>query len=280
MKFTFVDAHVHFWDQEALPYPWLAEVPSIGGRHTVDELRQEAGAGLPDHIVFVECGAPRVDEVRWVEQLAARDLRIAAIVAKCPMNAGDETEAVIAEFSQHRLVRGVRHLIQDESDPEYCISSEFVAGVHQLGPAGLSFDVCCRHHQLPAVIELVRRCPDTRFILDHAGKPGIRAGLLDPWREHIRSLSALPNVDCKLSGLITEADPANWTAGQLRPYVDHLLATFGPSRLLFGSDWPVAKLAGTYPRWLDTARQLVSHLPLESQTAIFGGTARRVYRLP
>jgi L-fuconolactonase len=279
MTHALIDSHVHFWDRKMLPYPWLDEVPAIADRHTVDELRRDAESGLPDEIVFVECGAPRVDEVRWVEQLAARDLRIRAIVAKCPMNAGDETEAVITEFSRHRLVRGVRHLIQDEPDPDYCISSEFVAGVRQLGPAGLSFDICCRHHQLPAVIELVRRCPDTRFILDHAGKPGIRAGLLDPWREHIRSLASLPNVDCKLSGLITEADPASWTVDQLRPYVDHLLATFGPARLLYGSDWPVAKLAGSYPRWLDTARQLVSHVSPEGQAAIFAGNARRVYRL-
>lgn len=279
MNFTFVDSHVHFWDQQVLPYPWLSEVPAIAGRHTPAELRQEAGAGLPDQLVFVECGAPRIDEVRWVERLAAGDLRIAAIVAKCPMNAGDETETVIAELTQHRLVRGVRHLIQHEPDPDFCARPDFVAGVQAVGAAGLSFDLCCFHHQLPAVIRLVQACPGTRFILDHFGKPGIRAGLLDPWREHISKLAALPNVDCKLSGLITEADHAAWTLEHLRPYVDHVLAVFGPSRLMFGGDWPVAKLAGAYPRWLDTARQLVSHVPPEGQAAIFGGTARRVYRL-
>jgi L-fuconolactonase len=279
MSHLLIDSHVHFWDQQALPYPWLTEVPAIAGRHTPKELREEAGAALPDQMVFVECGAPRIDEVRWVEQLAASDLRIGAIVAKCPMDAGDETEAVIAELGHHRLVRGVRHLIQHEPAPDFCARPEFIAGVRRLGPAGLSFDLCCFHHQLPAVIRLVQACPDTRFILDHFGKPGIRAGLLDPWREHIRQLAALPNVDCKLSGLITEADHAAWTPDHLRPYVDHVLATFGPSRLLFGGDWPVAKLAGAYPRWLDTARQLVSHIPPEGQAAIFGGNARRVYRL-
>jgi L-fuconolactonase len=280
MSHTLIDSHVHFWDRQVLPYPWLAEVPAIAGRHTPVELQQEAGAALPDQMVFVECGAPRIDEVRWIEQLAAQEPRITAIVAKCPMNAGAETTAVITELGRHRLVRGVRHLIQDERDPRYCVSPEFVAGVRQLAPAGLSFDICCRHHQLAAVVELVGLCPDTRFVLDHFGKPGIRAGLLDPWREHIRQLAALPNVDCKLSGLITEADPAAWTPEHLRPYVDHVLATFGPSRLLFGGDWPVAKLAGAYPRWLDTARQLVSHIPPGGQAAIFGANARRVYRLP
>jgi len=278
-NFTFVDAHVHFWDQQTLPYPWLVEVPAIAGRHTPAELRAESAPLVPDKIVFVECGAPAIDEVRWIEQLALAEPRLAAIVAKAPMNAGAATTQAITELRRHRLVRGVRHLIQDEKDPNYCLTPEFVAGIRQLGPAGLSFDLCCRHHQLPAVIELVRRCPDTPFVLDHAGKPGISSGLLDPWREHIAALAALPNIDCKLSGLITEADPVHWTAEQLLPYAAHLLATFGPARLLFGGDWPVAKLAGSYPRWLDTARMLLATLPALEQAAIFHANAARVYRL-
>lgn len=280
MSFTFIDSHVHFWDQWKLPCPWLAEVPKIAGPHTPAELLHEAAPDQPAQIVFVECGAPWLDEVKWIEQLAAREPRITGIVAKLIVNEGAVTAAGIAELQRHPLVRGVRHLIQHEPDPRYCTTPEFIAGVQQLGAVGLSFDLCCFHHQLPAVIELVCRCPDTRFILDHFGKPGIKAGLLDPWREHIRSLAALPNVNCKLSGLITEADHAAWTADQLRPYVDHVLATFDTSRVLFGGDWPVAKLAGSYPRWLDTARQLVSHVSPAGQDAIFAGNARRAYRLP
>ncbi len=280
MSFTYIDTHVHFWDQQVLPYPWLVEVPAIAGRHTPEELRQEAGPDLPAQIVFVECGAPWLDEVKWIEQLAAREPRITGIVAKAVMNAGAATTAAIAELQRHPLVRGVRQNVQHEPDPGYCATPEFVAGVRQLGAVGLSFDLCCFHHQLPAVIELVCRCPDTRFILDHFGKPGIKAGLLDPWREHIQALAALPNVNCKLSGLITEADHTAWTIDQLRPYVDHVLATFDTSRVLFGGDWPVAKLAGAYPRWLDTAQQLVSHVSPAGQDAIFAGNARRAYRLP
>lgn len=279
MSFAFIDTHVHFWDRQVLSYPWLDEVPAIADWHTPTELFAEAGAHAPAKIVFVECGAPAADEVRWVEQLAAREPRIAAIVAKCMMNEGLATTAAIAELKRHPLVHGVRHLIQHEPDPNYCARPEFIAGVRQLGAAGLSFDLCCFHHQLSAVVELVRSCPDTRFVLDHFGKPGIRAGLVDPWREHIRALAALPNVDCKLSGLVTEADHAAWTPDQLRPYVDHVLATFGPARLLFGGDWPVAKLATGYTRWLDTARELVSHLPSPDQDAIFRRNAERFYRL-
>ena len=279
MSFTFIDAHTHFWDPERLPYPWLVDVPAIAGAHTPDDLRQQAGALSPSRIVFVECGAPWLDEVKWVEELAVREPRIAGIVARCAMNAGDATTAAIDQLRRRPLVRGVRHIIQDEADPRLCVSPEFVAGVKQLGAAGLSFDICCRPHQLPAVIELVGACPETHFILDHAGKPDIKAGLMDPWREHLRALAALPNVDCKLSGLINEADHTAWTIDQLRPYVMHVLETFGTSRVMFGGDWPVVRLAASYPYWLETARQLVAHVPPVDRDALFSGNARRAYRL-
>lgn len=279
MSFTFIDTHVHFWDRGHLPYPWLDELPAIAGRHTPAEFRVETGANPPGKIVFVECGAPWLEEVQWVEQLAAAEPRIAGIVAKCMVNEGATTLARLAELKKHPLVRGVRHLIQHEPDPDFCTRPEFIAGVRALGAADLSFDLCCFHHQLPAVVRLVRACPETRFILDHFGKPGIRAGLLDPWRAHIDELAALPNLDCKLSGLITEADHDAWQPADLKPFVHHVLAAFGPDRLMFGGDWPVAKLAGSYVRWLDTARELVSHLPAPAQDAIFRVTALRAYRL-
>lgn len=279
MPFAFIDSHVHFWDQRTLPYPWLAEVPAIAGPHTPAELRAEAGENFPEKIVFVECGAPWLDEARWVSQLAAAEPRIAGLVAKCMMNEGAATVSKLAELKKLPLVRGVRHLIQHEPDPDFCSRPEFIAGVRAVGAAGLSFDLCCFHHQMPAVVRLARACPDTRLILDHFGKPGIRARLLDPWRAHFAELAALPNVDCKLSGLITEADHGSWQPDDLRPYVAHALATFGPARLLFGGDWPVAKLAGAYPRWLEVARGLVAHLSVEEQDAIFRRNAKRVYRL-
>ncbi len=275
----FIDAHMHFWDQAALaPYSWLHEVPTIAHRHTPETIHTEAGADFPEKIVFVECGAPWLDEVKWVEHLAARETRLAAIVAKIAINQGARTSAAIAELRRHPLVRGVRHHFE-HAPLDYCARPEFIAGVTELASAGLSFDLCCKHPQLPAVIELVRQCPQVSFILDHGGKPGIRDGLLDPWREHLRTLAALPNVVCKLSGLVTEADHAQWTPAQLQPYVNHLLETFGPSRLLFGGDWPVAKLACGYPRWLSLARQFTAHLTPDEQAAIFHGNAARVYRI-
>lgn len=262
-----------------MPYTWLHEVPSIWDRHTPENLHREAPEQLPDKIVFVECGAPWLEELKWVEQLASAEPRIRGIVAKATVNAGKQTSADIAALRQHPLVRGVRHHFEQEKDPDYCARPEFIGGVSELAAAKLNFDICCKHPVLPAVIELVRRCPEVQFILDHAGKPGIRAGLLDPWRDHIRTLSKFPNLVCKFSGLVTEADHRHWTTAQLRPYVDHLLEAFGPFRLLFGGDWPVAKLASDYLRWLDTARELVAGCTADEQLMIFQRNAERVYRI-
>ena len=270
---------MHFWDPTVLhPYTWLHEVPTISHPHVPDVLRKEAPRSLPEKVIFVECGAPWLAEVQWVERLAQEDSCIAGIVARIAIDAGSQTTEAIAELRRHPLVRGVRHQFEHESI-DSCARPEFITGVGELAAAGLSFDLCCKHPQLPAVITLVRQCPEVSFILDHGGKPGIRAGLLDPWREHIRQLAALPNVVCKLSGLVTEADHADWTPAQLKPYVAHLLDTFGPARLLFGGDWPVSKLACGYSRWFELAREFTAHLSVEEQRAIFHDNARRTYRI-
>jgi L-fuconolactonase len=282
MRAPFVDSHVHFWDPGLLPYPWLAALPALAGRHTPDVLVAEAREAMPARIIFVqaECARDRwLDEVKWVESLAVREPRIAGIVAHVPVSSGAALPPLLAELARHPLVRGVRHLIQDEPDPEFCTRPAFVAGVQELAGHNLSFDLCCRHHQLPGVIELVRHCPETSFILDHAGKPAIARRELDPWRAHVAALAAFPHVTCKLSGLVTEAAPG-WTVADLRPYTDHLLTTFGPARLLFGSDWPVVKLAAGYDRWVATADLLLSSLSPSERTAIFRDNASRVYRLP
>jgi len=281
MSAPFTDAHVHFWDPAALPYPWLAGVPAIGTRHAPDTLAAEAGPDCPARLIFVQadCAPGRgLDEVRWVESFASNRPRLAGIVAHVPVEDPAELARVLHELASHPLVRGGRRLIQDEADPEFCLRPDFVAGVRELGRRGLVFDVCCRPHQLAAVSELVRRCPETSFVLDHAGKPAIARRELDPWRARLADLAGRPNVACKLSGLATEAGP-DWTRADLRPFVEHLLGAFGPARLLFGSDWPVVKLAGTYRRWLDAARGLLSALSPDERDAIFHHNAFRAYRL-
>jgi L-fuconolactonase len=279
---SFVDAHVHFWDGARLPYPWLADVPAIAGPHTPVELVAAAGGCPPAAIVFVESAvapAHALDEVRWIEALAAQGAAVGAIVAQVALDRGAETEAALAALAGQARVRGVRHNLQDYPDPEGFLRPAFVAGVREVGARGWTFDLCVRHAQLPAAAALARACPGTTFILDHAGKPDIRGGRLDPWRADVADLARLPNVVCKLSGLVTEADPAAWTAAALRPYVEHLLSCFGPGRLLFGSDWPVVNLAASYPRWLAVALELLEPLSQTERAQIMSENARRIYRL-
>jgi L-fuconolactonase len=282
MGFEFTDSHVHFWDASLRPYAWLAGVPSIAAAHGPLELAREAEGSPPSRVVFVQADCDRgraLDEVGWVESMEGLAPPVAAIVAFAPMDAGAGTLQALRSLVGRPLVRGVRHLIQGETDPGFCLSPAFVEGVRECGELGLSFDLCVRPPQLSSVIELVRLCPATSFILDHAGKPDLRSNMLESWKAHIGRLAALPNVACKVSGLVTEAGTAALDPDRFVPTISHLLETFGPSRLLFGSDWPVVKLASPYATWLRMARALLAHLPEQSQASIFSGNAGRVYRL-
>lgn len=282
MNFRFVDAHVHFWDPARLHYPWLAGVPAIAMAQTPAVLAAEAGGRRPERIVFVQadCAPEQVlAEVEWVESLARDEPAIGGIVAAARLDQGAATQAALDHLAARPLVRGVRQLIQGERTAGFCTRAEFVAGVQSLARRGLSFDVCCRHDQLREVTELVRRCPETTFILDHAGKPPIARGEMEPWSRDLAALASLPNVACKLSGLVTEADHGAWTPAQLAPYVSQIVKRFGPRRVLFGSDWPVARLAATYARWLDVARESVSAFSAPERDAIFRLNALRLYRL-
>jgi len=211
MGHGFTDSHVHFWDPSLRRYPWLAEVPAIAAAHGPEELRVESSGDAPTRVVFVQADCERssaMNEVEWVESIADRIPRTSGIVAFAPMDAGGSTSSILQELSRRPLVRGVRHLIQGEADPGFCLSTTFVSGVKECGRLGLSFDICVRHPQLASVTELVRRCPGTTFVLDHAGKPDLRSSILESWRSNITEMAKLPNVSCKVSGLMTEAGTA------------------------------------------------------------------------
>ncbi|MBV9709362.1 MAG: amidohydrolase family protein, partial [Ktedonobacteraceae bacterium] len=156
---------------------------------------------------------------------------------------------------------------------------DFVHGVQLLATYSLSFDLCIRHWQLLAATALVRRCPDTQFILDHMGKPDVKGHQLDPWRDQLRELAALPNAACKVSGLVTEADLSAWTGDELAPYVTHVLEVFGEDRVTCGGDWPVVLLASPYTRWFEIAQALTASLPETAQRKLWNENARRLYRL-
>jgi L-fuconolactonase len=276
-----IDTHLHLWDPAVLTYPWLEGTPL--NRPFLAEDFQVASSGLPvEGAVFVQCDClPEQSsaEVEFVLAQAVREPRIRAIVAHAPVEIGEAVEEHLERLAAFPIVRGIRRLLQGEADVEFCLHPEFVEGVRQLDLYNLHFEICIYHPQLSAAVELVRRCPEVRFVLDHIGKPGIAAGLMQPWGDQIGEMAALPNVVCKVSGLVTEADHAHWTPAHLRPYVEHVLESFGPERVMFGSDWPVATLASSYNRWVSTLDELVSGASDAERSALFHDNAVRVYRL-
>jgi L-fuconolactonase len=281
-NFPLVDTHVHLWDPGRLGYAWLAEVPALNRPYLIDDYRRACGAAQVGKMVFVQCECDPTqsyDEAAWVADLARVDPRLAGIVAQAPLEKGGAVEADLARLATLPRVKGVRRLLQSEADDAFCLRPDFVRGVQLLPQFGFTFDLCLFHRQLANVITLVRRCPEVRFVLDHIGKPEIKAGRLDPWRAEVRELAALPNVWCKLSGLVTEADWENWTPADLRPYIDHVLDCFGMNRVMFGGDWPVSTQATDYPRWVATVDEALGGCSPQELRRFYVGNAEAFYRV-
>jgi L-fuconolactonase len=276
-----IDSHVHLWDPGQMRIPWLDAIPLLNRPYGLAEYGAQADD--VEGIVYVQVDvAPAYGlvEAGLVAGMAARDPRIKAIVAYAPLEDGDRVRSYLdALTAMSPLIKGVRRLTQGEADQAFCLRPGFVEGVAALADYGLSCDLCIVHHQLAATTELVRRSPQVSFILDHLGKPAARDGLLEPWRAQMGELAALPNVMCKVSGLVTEADRERWTVEDLRPYVAHVLEVFGEDRVVFGSDWPVVLLAADHRRWVAALKSLTEGLSPEARQKLWADNARRFYRI-
>jgi L-fuconolactonase len=280
--FPIVDTHLHIWDLSRLRYPWLASVPQLNHSHLIDDYRRACGLVQVAKMVFLQCEcdpAQFQEEANWVTEVSRVDPRIRGIVPWAPLEKGDAVDAELARLAANPLVKGIRRIIQFEADPAFCLRPDFVKGVQRLARHKLSFDLCINHRQLPNTIKLVRQCPNVRFVLDHIAKPDIKAGLLDPWRAELRELSRMENVTCKLSGLVTEADHAKWTASDLRPYIDHVIACFGFDRVMFGGDWPVSTQATDYPRWVATLDDALRDASPDELHRLYVRNAEAFYRV-
>lgn len=279
-NFPIIDSHLHLWDPRRLRYGWLSG--DLDRAFLPADFKIAVGPVAVDAMVFLECGAfpdQALDEAAWVLEQAKVDPRIAAMVCNAALENGDAVRPHLERLADMAKVTGVRRIYQDEPDPEFCLRPEFIAGVRALADYGLSFDMCIRHPQLEASIALADACPNTRIVLDHIGKPGIKAGLMQPWADLMVEMAKRDNVVCKLSGVATEA-AADWTPETLRPYLDVALNAFGPSRLMFGGDWPVSTLAITYPAWVAIVDRLIADLSDSEQRQIYRDTAKAFYRLP
>ncbi len=280
--FPIIDAHVHLWNPHQLPIPWLGAVPALNQPFGLAEYAQQT-ADLPiAGMVSIEVDvAPQFAllEAQQAVALAQHEPRLRGIIPSAPVEYGTLVRPYLAALQAlGPLIKGVRRNIQGEA-ADFCVRPDFIAGVQLLAEFGFSFDICIRHHQMRSATELVRQCPSVTFILDHLGKPDIHHHAFAPWQTDLAQLAALPNVACKVSGLLTEADPDHWQTTDLAPYVAHALATFGGERILFGSDWPVLTQVAAYPRWVAAVHSLLAELPEATQRAIWHDNAQRWYRL-
>ncbi|HWJ72764.1 MAG TPA: amidohydrolase family protein [Kaistia sp.] len=278
----FVDTHVHLWDPARLRYAWLDGSETLDRRHELPEFRA-ATEGLPlEAMVFLQCDADPsqyLDEARWVASLAKEEPRLKGIVAFAPVERGAAVREALEPLAELDLLRGVRRLIQSEPDPEFCLKPDFIEGVRLLDEFNLSFDICIMHYQLKSAIAFARQVPDVPLILDHIGKPGIRAGLMSPWAEEMHELARLPNVMCKISGVVTEADHQAWTEDELKRYVAVAIEAFGFDRVMFGGDWPVSTLALTYRRWVEIVDAALEGTSADEQRKFWHDNAVAFYRL-
>lgn len=274
-----VDAHQHFWDLDA-GYDWLGpEYGAINRSFGVADVEPLAAAAGVDDVVLVQADDTLADTEAMV---AIADVwpRVAGIVGWAPLADEAALPGVLEWFASDSRIVGVRHLMHTEADPDWVIGDEVGRGLAALEEAGLSFDlvpVLPRH--LEHVPTLARKYPELRLVIDHLAKPPIASGEYTLWSELIEQAAKYPNVSAKVSGLDTAAGPDNYTAAAIGPYVDHALNHFGPSRLMFGSDWPVNLLADGYATWWATVNQMIEELSSDERRLVLGGSATAVYKL-
>ena len=276
-----VDSHVHFWDPTVLQYPWLDGLPALDRPFLSSDYATATADIAIDAMILVEANClpdQTAREVELFENQSRQTPLIYGIVAFVSLTTPAAVDQTLDALTARPNVRGVRHNIQGEA-PGFCTQSSFVDGVRKVGARDLTFDLCATHDQLRDVLQLVRQCPSTRFVLDHCGKPAIRDQLVEPWRADIARLSECPNVWCKLSGLVTEASHTGWREADLVPYALHVVERFGMERVMYGSDWPVLTLAGTYGDWFQFTERFTETWSDGERRGLYRDNARRVYAL-
>lgn len=280
--FPIVDSHVHLADPQRFGYAWTKNAPSLNRTVLPEHLTKAAAPVQIDTIVFVEVDVDdpqQVAEAEWIESLGAREPRLKGMVASLPLERGNAVQGDLERMLRCQRLRGIRRLIQNQKDPDFCLQPKFIEGLKLLAKHDLVFDICIFHHHLPNAIKMVRQCPELRFVLDHIAKPAIKAGAFEPWGKNLKELASLPNVVCKISGVTTEADHKSWTREQLKPYIAHAIESFGFDRVMYGGDWHVLELAGTYPQWVEIVDWVIAGATPEEQRKLYRDNAIRAYRL-
>ena len=275
-----IDTHQHLWDTSNLSYPWLDDFDALGKRYLIEDYRRACEGMNVVRSVHVEADvAPEyvVEEVKWLAQIVQSDGMIGAIVASAPLEASN-AEEILKQLVEYDLVVAIRRMAWHRPDDQFYRSPELTKGVQLLEKFNLSFDLCANHQQLPAAIDLVKATPNVRHAVNHCGGPDIKGQQFQPWADHISQLASFDNVYCKVSGIVTTASE-NWTKTELKPYIDHLVATFGYDRLMFGSDWPVCTLAAEYQQWVEALLWAIKDATDVDKQKLFHDNAKLFYRI-
>lgn len=273
-----IDAHQHFWTYSPEEYGWIDESMQAIRR---DFLPSDLGPEL-DQCGFAGSVAVQarqtLEETRWFLSLADENPQVVGVVGWVDLRS-PELRSQLEEFSINPKLVGVRHIVQSEPDDRFLLQEDFLRGIAVLGEFDLAYDILIYARHLPVAAEFVSRFPKQHFVLDHMAKPPIKAGEIDTWAKGIRRLAEFPNVFCKASGLVTEADWKHWSPDQIKPYLDIAFEAFGAERLMIGSDWPVCLVASAYQRTIGVVQDWVQQFPLATQQAILGGNAQRFWKL-
>jgi L-fuconolactonase len=273
-----IDAHQHFWLYNSLEYAWIdTSMAALRRNFLPNDLAGELkSAGFGGSIAVQ--ARQSLEETRWLLELAGKSASIVGVVGWIDLRSADVRSQLESLVPNPRLV-GVRHIVQSEPDDRFLLQPDFLRGISVLEEFDLAYDLLIYTKHLPVAIEFVQKFPRQRFVVDHLAKPPIQSGKLDSWAAGIRELAKFPNVYCKVSGLVTEADWQRWTPDQIRPCLDVAFESFGPERLMIGSDWPVCQVAASYTTAIQLARDYIAMRSPRSLSAILGDNAARFYGL-
>lgn len=276
-----VDSHQHLWDPELFRYSWLDSLPSLNRTFRMPDYLSAAEGLNVTKSVHLEADVDEpymLDETRHLLALADQtDNPLEGIVA-CGRPESGDFQFYLDQIAGHRKLKGIRRVLHTQPD-DVGQGATFIRNVAALSSYGLSFDICVLARQIPIAIKLISKCPDVAFILDHCGVPQVKEKSLDPWRACITEIAQFPNICCKISGLVAYADPKRWTIDDLRPFVEHSIASFGWNRVLFGSDWPVCTLSASYQQWVEALQAITREAGEVNQRKLFCDNATRIYRL-
>jgi L-fuconolactonase len=273
-----IDAHQHFWRYNSNEYGWIDDSMSALRRNFLpQDLKIELDSAGFDGSIAVQA-RQTLEETRWLLNLAEASPYVLGIVGWVDLRLQD-VRSQLAEFATNQKFLGVRHIVQSEPDDHFLLQPEFLRGMSSLEEFDLTYDILIYPRHLPVATEFVKHFLRQRFVLDHLAKPLIKSATIGPWRSHLRELAKQPNVFCKLSGLVTEADWENWNPSHIAPYIDAAFECFGPERLMIGSDWPVCTVAASYVQAMDVVIEYLLRYPEPVCDAVLGGNAEKLWRL-